>query len=93
MEKPSGRLLKERRLEAGITQEDLAKKSGIGVRTIRNIEGGTKPSNKSIRLLAKALDIRYAALEGKEFNAGEVVQVNSMRTFNPKSKKGIGRRV
>lgn len=53
-----GSLVLFRRNAAGLTQEELADRSGLSVRTIRDIERGRtmKPSPASIRLLAQALE-------------------------------------
>lgn len=41
--------LKEKRIEAGLTQEELAKKAGVTSRTIQNYElGNRKPSNMEV---------------------------------------------
>jgi transcriptional regulator with XRE-family HTH domain len=52
-----GALLRIRRCAVGLTQEELAERSGVSVRTIRNIERGrtVAPSRTSVRLLAAAL--------------------------------------
>ena len=43
-----GKRIKERRLEKGLTQEDVAKKLGMGRSNLGHIERGrTKPSAKS----------------------------------------------
>ena len=40
LEPPLGRLLKERRLGAGLTQSDLALMSGVTSRYVRKVENG-----------------------------------------------------
>lgn len=47
------------RLRAGLTQEELAERSGISVRTIRGLESGDRrnPRIVSVRQLANALDL------------------------------------
>lgn len=49
--------LKEKRLEAGMTQTELAEKAGVSARTIQNYEMGTrKPRNlEVIQKIAEAL--------------------------------------
>lgn len=49
------RVIKQRRLVLGITQQDLADFSGIGLRTIRQIEAGK--GNPSMETLSKILDV------------------------------------
>ena len=47
----------------GLSQESLAKKSGVGQRTIGYIENGEGlPTLKTIEALAKALDISVMVL-------------------------------
>ena len=54
-----GALLRRRRLAAGLTQEDLAGRSGLSVRAISNLERGitASPYSSSVRLLADALNL------------------------------------
>ncbi|WP_335991267.1 ATP-binding protein [Glycomyces sp. MUSA5-2] len=48
--------LRRLRLRAVLTQEELALKAGVGVRTIRDIESGrTRPQSRTLRLLVEAL--------------------------------------
>ena len=49
--------LKEIRDKLNITQEELAEKSGISVRTIQRIESGAIPKGYTLKTLSKALDI------------------------------------
>ncbi|MFB7741144.1 helix-turn-helix domain-containing protein [Streptomyces sp. NPDC056132] len=58
-------LLKKLRLEANLTQEALAERAGVGVRTIRGLETGERadPRMTTVRLLADALDL---SSEGRE---------------------------
>ncbi|EME63735.1 helix-turn-helix domain-containing protein [Amycolatopsis decaplanina] len=54
-----GVLLRDARRRAGLTQDGLAARSGVGVRTIRRLEtgGGTDPRIGTVTLLADALGI------------------------------------
>jgi tetratricopeptide (TPR) repeat protein/transcriptional regulator with XRE-family HTH domain len=53
-----GRLLRSYRIAACLTQEELAHRSGLSVRTLSNLERGTAtPFIRSVRLLADALDL------------------------------------
>lgn len=45
------------REKSNLTQEELAEKSGISVRTIQRIEAGTAPKGHTLKALAKALSI------------------------------------
>lgn len=47
--------LKQRREELGITQVDLASLSGVGLRTVKEIEGGK--SNPTVESLYKLSDV------------------------------------
>lgn len=57
-------LLRDARMTAGLTQEELAAKAGVGVRTVRDLERGraARPQRTTIDLLAVAL-----GLEGEEW--------------------------
>jgi tetratricopeptide (TPR) repeat protein/transcriptional regulator with XRE-family HTH domain len=58
-----GRLLRRYRTIAGLTQEDLAMRSGLSARAVSNIERGRtgRPYAHSVRLLADALMLDEAA--------------------------------
>lgn len=60
--------LKELRVAAGLTQEELAKKIGVSARTIQNYEmGSRKPKNMDVvTKLAEALNTSPAELVGSE---------------------------
>lgn len=56
--KTPGEILKEARLKKGWTQDELAKKAGLGKNTYPKIERDiSKPSSESIKALVKVLDI------------------------------------
>jgi transcriptional regulator with XRE-family HTH domain len=52
-------LLRQWREGAGLTQEELANRSGLGARTVSNLERGvnTSPYPSTVRLLAEALGL------------------------------------
>ncbi len=53
-----GRTVREYRQRAGLSQEELARRAGAGVRTIGNIEAGrTSPRLSTVRLLADTLGL------------------------------------
>lgn len=55
-----GTLLRRLRTQAGLTQEQLAERSGVSVRTIRRLETGKTTDHRlgTVNLLADALEIR-----------------------------------
>ncbi|SDW27725.1 Transcriptional regulator, contains XRE-family HTH domain [Amycolatopsis xylanica] len=57
-----GARLRQLRLRAGLTQEEMAARSGVGVRTIRGLETGERadPRMVTVRLLADALSLDIA---------------------------------
>jgi transcriptional regulator with XRE-family HTH domain len=63
----TGQLIKELRLKKGITQEDLAAKTDISVRTIQRIESGdVDPRAYTLQSIAVALDVDFAMLANSE---------------------------
>lgn len=63
--------LKSLREFQNLTQEELSEKSGISVRTIQRIETGKDPKGYTLRILAKALEVKeneLLNLETKEKN-------------------------
>ena len=68
-------LLRESRVRAGLTQDELAERAGVSVRTVRALENGAvaRPQAASLRRLAAALDVDLAALlPGSATDAGPV---------------------
>jgi transcriptional regulator with XRE-family HTH domain len=55
--------LRQRRVAAGLTQEDLAERSGVSVRAIADLERGRtrRPYPSSVRALARALGLPDSA--------------------------------
>jgi len=66
-----GQFIKETRLKKGMTQEELATKTDISVRTIQRIENGdVDPRSFTLQAIASVLDIDYKNLmncENKNF--------------------------
>jgi transcriptional regulator with XRE-family HTH domain len=65
-------LLRGRRLAAGLTQQELAHRSGLGVRTVRELERGrvARPQRGTVSLLADALEL--TGQERDEFVAASI---------------------
>ncbi|PWR09463.1 XRE family transcriptional regulator [Micromonospora acroterricola] len=59
-------LLRGHRRAAGLTQAELASRSGVGVRTVRDLERGRsiRPQRTTVELLAEALELTGAARAG-----------------------------
>lgn len=58
--------LKEIREKHNLTQEELADKSGVSVRTIQRIESGNEPKGHTLKSLANTLEIKEQDLLDKE---------------------------
>ena len=54
--------VRERRLEKGWSQEELARHSGLSTRTIQRIEGGQKAGLESLKCLAAVFETSISAL-------------------------------
>jgi len=62
----TGELIKELRIKKGMTQEELAAKTDISVRTIQRIENGeVDPRAFTLQAIAAALDIEFELLNNK----------------------------
>ena len=59
-------LLLDLRVQAGLSQEELADRAGLSVRTIRELEAGrvARPRKDSVRLLGSALGLQDGDAEG-----------------------------
>jgi len=63
----TGQLIKELRLKKGITQEDLAAKTDISVRTIQRIENGdVDPRAYTLQSIAAALEVDFEVLASSD---------------------------
>jgi transcriptional regulator with XRE-family HTH domain len=62
-----GELVRAHRRRLGLTQQDLTRLTGVGVRTIRNLEVGTnaRPRPSTVRLLADAFGL--VGIEREQF--------------------------
>ncbi len=64
--------LLEHRENLNLTQEELAVKSGVSVRTIQRIETGIKPKGHTLEALSKALEISKEDLLKEEKSSEEI---------------------
>ncbi|TYP96854.1 helix-turn-helix protein [Sphingobacterium allocomposti] len=62
--------LTEQREKLHLTQEELAEKSGISVRTIQRIESGQRPKGYTRKALARALDVDESYFDADRDLAG-----------------------
>lgn len=65
--------LKKIRESRNLTQEELAEKSGISVRTIQRIEAGTTPKGYTLKTLAESLEVSDNDLLTSETIKEEIV--------------------
>ena len=80
--------LKKIREAKNLTQEELAERSGISVRTIQRIEAGTEPKGYTLKTLASALDISQKELlvqniPTEEIKIEEPILIEEFETENP----------
>lgn len=78
--------LLEYREKLNLTQDELAEKSGISVRTIQRIEAGATPKGFTLKTLAKVLNISEAQLfdnstEQQHFNYQLIKLINLSSLF------------
>nr|WP_321405581.1 helix-turn-helix domain-containing protein [uncultured Carboxylicivirga sp.] len=63
----TGKLIKELRLQKGMTQEELAEKTELSSRTIQRIENGeVDPRAYTLQMIAKALEVDFSLFIKKE---------------------------
>jgi transcriptional regulator with XRE-family HTH domain len=59
----TGQIIREARIKKGMTQEELAEKTDISIRTIQRIENGeVDPRSYTLMSIAKVLEIDYEEL-------------------------------
>ncbi|MPT31963.1 MAG: XRE family transcriptional regulator [Chryseobacterium sp.] len=63
--------LTEQREKLRLTQDELARKSGISMRTIQRIESGQIPKGFTLKALAEALEVDESYFEEKEIPENE----------------------
>lgn len=70
-----GQKIKELRLLKGLTQEDLAERTRLSVRTIQRIESGdVDPRTYTLSLLAEALDVELETLTAEKAQRAQMTQ-------------------
>lgn len=70
--------LKKIREKQNLTQEELAEKSGLSVRTIQRIEAGTEPKGYTLKTLASSLEVSETDLLIQENPTEKPIEENSM---------------
>lgn len=80
--------LKKIREERNLTQEELAEKSGISVRTIQRVEAGTEPKGYTLKTLASTLeisekDLLASIIQKEEIKVEEPISINEFETEKP----------
>ncbi|MEV5325153.1 helix-turn-helix transcriptional regulator [Nonomuraea sp. NPDC052634] len=92
----SGALIRAWRGRALLTQEELATKSGVNVRTIRRLENDAvhRPRSRSLRLLAEALQLdpyEQALLAAAATSAGSADKAAHAKDAGDDAETGDGR--
>jgi len=73
--KMTGQKIKELRLQKGMTQEELAAKTDLSVRTIQRIEKGeVDPRTFTLHAIADALDVDFELINELDSEADEIKQ-------------------
>jgi transcriptional regulator with XRE-family HTH domain len=75
----TGKLIRELRIQKGMTQEELADKTEVSARTIQRIENGeVDPRAYTLQMIAKALEVDYTLFVEKfQGEEQEIQQVNA----------------
>lgn len=64
---PNGRRIKEARIRAGLTQQTLAERAGLALRTLTRIENGEDIKLSTLSAIARVLGVpRAELLDGDE---------------------------
>lgn len=74
--------LLELRERLNLTQEELAEKSGVSVRTIQRIEAGTEPKGYTLKTLANALGIEQKELLQEEIKVVDDTNYTMLKIIN-----------
>ena len=85
MEKFIGGMLKQRRVESNLSQEQLAERANVDVRTVRRIENSEVKHSPYLKNICKVLNISF-----KEVNPDEILSVHrSVNKPNVKSGRDL----
>jgi tetratricopeptide (TPR) repeat protein/transcriptional regulator with XRE-family HTH domain len=84
-----GELLRQHRIASGLSQEELAERSGLSVRAIANMERGrtTRPFSKSVRSLAAALELQ-SPLRDQLMRASRMIAADGSAPASPAGGSG-----
>jgi len=75
--------IKQRRLDKGWSQEDLAELAGVSVRTIQRLESGQQPSLESLKCLAAVFETSVSELSQTLFQETEAQNHDDQETVLP----------
>ena len=78
-------MVKEERERRAWSQEDLAEMSGVSVRTIQRLEGGSRASLETLKCLAAVFSITVEELNGKIVNTIRVCKFITVDKNNIKN--------
>lgn len=82
--------LKKIREKQNLTQEELAEKSGLSVRTIQRIEAGTEPKGYTLKTLASSLNVSVSELLILNIKEEIIVEEPNLETKNnPRENIGL----
>lgn len=73
--------LKALRDKKHLTQEELAKQSGLSIRTIQRIEAGQEPKGHTAKVLAETLDLDVSSLS-KSNEASDTINYSLVKQIN-----------
>ena len=77
----TGEIIRDLRVKKGLTQEELAEKTELSVRTIQRIENGeVDPRSFTLQMIAKALDVDFSIFNDSEFNNSDETQKEDEKT-------------
>lgn len=80
----TGELIKEFRLKKGMTQEELAEKTGISVRTIQRIEKcEVDPRSYTLQSIAEALEVEFDLLNANDDTDNKTENTSNTKIWLP----------